>query len=613
MYLHELKLWNFRKYGSDKFDLSIPHLTVPFQKGLNVLIGENDSGKTAILDAIKLVLKTHAYEWIKVESTDFCNNADKLRIELEFRGLEPNEAKNFIEWLGWEGETENAIPILRLIYQVEKNDDRIFPTDVKAGMDDIGYPLNAEAREYLKTTYLKALRDADNDLTAKKNSRLSQILQEHELFKKKNRNEKHFFEEKFEILNREMETWFTDKSKIGDSEKSNHSEIKEKIDSFLTLFLDENKKSNFSLGGAEIKNILEKISLGINNASNLGLGTMNRLYMAAELLHLKKDWSGLKLCLIEELEAHLHPQAQMKVIEALQQEKKVQLILTTHSPNLASKVKLHELILCKDNDVFPLGEEPNDQNKRLNIDKYTKLSKDNYKYLERFLDVTKSNLFFANGVILVEGWSEEILIPTLAKRLGFDLTKKVVSIINVGSTAYLHFARIFLRKDQKQLKVPVSVISDIDLPEFEREPEIGVDNKVKKNGKRTIYIYNKIANSDAERKVKKDVKENEFLNDKYVKHFVSDLWTFEYCLLKSEILSKKYKEILKEIHSETFTDDNWEQNLSKILLSKSIKKTEIAYRLSFELETIDFSNLKDIDTLNYIIKAIKHSCNGNND
>jgi len=609
MYLHTLKLWNFRKYGSPVFDLNIPHLTVPFQKGLNVLIGENDSGKTAILDAIKLVLKTHAYEWIKVEYSDFNNNSDKLRIELEFKGLEPDEAKNFIEWLGWEGEGENAIPILRLIYHVEKNDDRIFPADVKAGMDDIGYPLNAEAREYLKTTYLKALRDADNDLTAKKNSRLSQILQEHELFKKKNKNEKHPFEDKFEILNKELEKWFKDEGKIGESEKSNHSEIKERIDDFLMLFIDESKKSNFTLGEAEIKNILEKISLGIEAANNLGLGSMNRLYMAAELLHLKKDWSGLKLCLIEELEAHLHPQAQMKVIEALQQEKKVQLILTTHSPNLASKVKLHELILCKDNNVFPLGEEPNDQNKVSKIDKYTELSKDNYKYLERFLDVTKSNLFFANGVIIVEGWSEEILIPTLAKRLGFDLTKKEVSIINVGSTAYLHFARIFLRKDQRQLKVPVSVISDIDLPEFEREPEIGADNKVKKNGKRIIYAYNRIVNSDVEKKAKKDAKENEFLNDKYVKHFVSDLWTFEYCLLKSEILSEKFKKMLKEIHSETFTDENWEQNLSKILLSKSIKKTEIAYRLSFELETIDFFNLKDTDTLNYIIKAIKHACN----
>ena len=62
MYISEIKLWNFRKYGStDSFDLDKPNLVVPFNSGLNVLIGENDSGKTTIIDAIKLVLKTHAY------------------------------------------------------------------------------------------------------------------------------------------------------------------------------------------------------------------------------------------------------------------------------------------------------------------------------------------------------------------------------------------------------------------------------------------------------------------------------------------------------------------------------------------------------------------------
>lgn len=67
MYISELKLWNFRKYGNGSNDLDPenPHLTVSFEQGMNILIGENDSGKTAIIDAIKLVLKTHAYEWIK--------------------------------------------------------------------------------------------------------------------------------------------------------------------------------------------------------------------------------------------------------------------------------------------------------------------------------------------------------------------------------------------------------------------------------------------------------------------------------------------------------------------------------------------------------------------
>lgn len=153
--------------------------------------------------------------------------------------------------------------------------------------------------------------------------------------------------------------------------------------------------------------------------------------------------------MIEELEAHLHPQAQMKVIEALQKEKNVQFILTTHSPNLASKVKLNELILCNGNDLYPLG-------------KNTGLVEKDHKYLEHFLDVTKSNLFFAKGVIIVEGWAEQILIPAIAKKLGYDLSAKEVSIVNVGSTAYLHFARIFLRKDEKKINVPVAIVTDLD-------------------------------------------------------------------------------------------------------------------------------------------------------
>ena len=73
MYLSELKLWNFRKYSKNggTIDLADPHLLVPFKKGINILIGENDSGKTAIIDAIKLVLRTHAIEWIRVEDKDF--------------------------------------------------------------------------------------------------------------------------------------------------------------------------------------------------------------------------------------------------------------------------------------------------------------------------------------------------------------------------------------------------------------------------------------------------------------------------------------------------------------------------------------------------------------
>lgn len=89
MRLETLKLWNFRKYGSgiEKLNLEQPDLEVPFSQGLNVLIGENDSGKTAVIDAIKLVLNTHSSEWVKVTHDDFYKDTKKLRIECKFVNL----------------------------------------------------------------------------------------------------------------------------------------------------------------------------------------------------------------------------------------------------------------------------------------------------------------------------------------------------------------------------------------------------------------------------------------------------------------------------------------------------------------------------------------------
>lgn len=600
MYIHQLKLWNFRKYGSETFDLNKPNLEVPFNEGMNLLIGENDSGKSAIIDAIKLVLKTHAYEWIKIEKSDFHLNTDKLRIEIHFKGITDEEAKHFIEWLGWEDENGEMRPKLVLIYHAEYRDNRVIPSDVKAGMDGVGFYLDSEAREYLKCTYLKALRDADSELMAKKNSRLSQILQEHKLFKKRKGNKnKHTLEQVFEDANGLIKDYFNDCS-VTEGQKSNKEQISDPINQFLKDFIDDNYISKFDITEAEIKSILEKISLGIDGRDNLGLGTMNRLFMAAELLHLKKEqYDGLKLCMIEELEAHLHPQAQMKIIETLDRESKngIQFILTTHSPNIASKVDLKSLIICKDNDVFPLDEEFTYLGEKTKKSKY----ENSYKYLQRFLDVTKSNLFFAKGVILVEGWSEEILIPEIAKKIDCDLTKKEVSIVNVGSTAYLHFAKILLRKrDNKEIAIPVSIITDLD----EKEYEIKTNTLTKKesiNYKATIQ---------------KKEKEIIDFDNTFVKPFISKQWTFEWCILKSNVLGDSFKKILKKEHPDTFINSNseegYEKSLAKLLLSKSLKKTELAYQLSEKIKELNSLDFKKEDTFYYIVDAIKHACkNGN--
>ena len=568
MYLSNIKLWNFRKYGSDTFDIDKPNLDLNFTEGLNVLIGENDSGKTAIIDAIKIVLKTHSYEYIKIEADDFYNNSDRLRIELKFKGLLDEEAKNFTEWLTWEGQGENSTSILRVFYDVRRKDYKILPSEVKAGADTEGYSLTAEAREYLKATYLRPLRDAENELISKRNSRLSQILLGDDIFKEK--DIPHPLVEEFKNINSSIEDYF--------KEGAEGADIKKKIDSYIKGFYGEEKESLFEASKNDIKSILEKLSLSLNGQKNVGLGTLNRLFMAAELLHLnKKNWEGLRLGLIEELEAHLHPQAQMQVIETLQKQEEVQLIITTHSPNLASKIKLKNLIICNGDNAFPMGDE------------YTKLEKSSYVFLEKFLDVTKSNLFFAKGVILVEGWAEEILIPSLAKAIGFDLTAKGVSVVNVGNLGFDHYSKIFLRKNAPFMDIPVAVVTDCDVREYE---ENGND-------------YQKKDNIDSERENK--IIEIKSKSSQNVKYFVAPRWTLEYCLNLSDTLKQEFQKIVKSIHTRSGWDSDFEKELAGKLIRQTLNKTRIAYELANYLDGLENISLEESDTICYLKKAIEYA------
>ena len=163
-----------------------------------------------------------------------------------------------------------------------------------------------------------------------------------------------------------------------------------------------------------------------------------------------------KVALVEELEAHLHPQYQLRLIEYISsQEKNEQFILTTHSITLASKIKLENLIILKDNDALPMSSE------------YTHMSPSDYRFLERFLDATKANLFFAKGLILVEGDAENLLIPAISHLIGKNLYMHGVSVVNIGSTAYKRYVNIFKRKDGKSVGMPIAVVSDLDVRALE--------------------------------------------------------------------------------------------------------------------------------------------------
>lgn len=285
MYLSNIKLWNFRKFGAaGEIDLDKPNLDINLTKGLNVIIGENDSGKTAIIDAVKLVLKTHSYEYIRIDDKDFYKESNRFRIELKFEDLKSEEAKNFTEWLGWTGIGEEAKPFLKLNYDVKRQADKIIPSDVKAGVDEEGYFLSAETKDYFKATYLKPLRDAENELIAKRNSRLSQILLGDEAFKGKEKDND--LVKIFSGLKTELEKYFNEVDEAGQPKQG--KQIKDKIDNYIKRFYSKNHESEFEATSNDIKSILEKLTLTLKGEPNPGLGTLNRLFMAAELLHLTK-------------------------------------------------------------------------------------------------------------------------------------------------------------------------------------------------------------------------------------------------------------------------------------------------------------------------------------
>ena len=465
MYLSTLRLWNFRKYCA--MADGKPGLEIHFQEGVNVLIGENDSGKTAIVDAIRYVLRTQSGEFIQFEDKDFYqepdgNRKDEFKIECVFDGINEQDAGLFWEWLSWNEDKTKYL--LKVWLYVKRKDNIIMPT-FSAGIEGQAERMDSEARELLKVVYFKPLRDALTDMTHGYKSRLAQILGVHELFKTEKDVHgdiiKHKLETDYEKLKKEIENYF----KVG----GGGERITSDINSFLRehfLLNGDPRNAEVKLTGGELTEILRLLDL-IMEGNKSGLGTLNLLCIAAEMLLFNNQKKGLKLALVEELEAHLHPQYQLRLIEYISsQQNNEQFILSTHSITLASKIKLANLIVLKGNAVFPMSSE------------YTEMLPADYNFLERFLDATKANLFFAKGLIMVEGDAENLLIPAIAKLIGKNLYQYGVSVVNVGSTAYKRYVNIFKRKDEKSFGMPIAVVSDLDVRALEYYDENSKDRKI---------------------------------------------------------------------------------------------------------------------------------------
>ncbi len=456
MYLSEITIENFRCFGEgeERFVLSL-------RPGLTALVGENDSGKSAVIDALRFALGTVDREWLRLEDTDFHikeaeangekKSSETIRIvcKFEFPSEEGNtetktrEERAFPEYLTYEG--DKAVLYVHWTAQKSKRSGRSFhKIEVHSGKDGQGPIIVPEVRDLLRATYLRPLRDAEHALSAGQGSRLSQILRQV------------FPEEEGKQIADEIDQTIEGWQEIEKNTRSINQSL-EKMD-----LANGPSPARIRIGGAatdalRVRRLLERLELRREDLGKAGLGSDNLLFMAAELLLLAQPGEvGNKLLLIEEPEAHLHPQRQLRLMKFLQEqaeEKGVQIIVTTHSPNLASVIDLNNMVILHGGRAFPLREGE------------TKLDKSDYRFLQRFLDVTKANLFFARGVMIVEGDAENILLPTLASLLGCDFTEHGVSIVNVGGVGLRRYARIFQRDKSsgERLEIPVACVTDLDL------------------------------------------------------------------------------------------------------------------------------------------------------
>lgn len=516
MYISDVSIENFRGIG-DLVDFK-------FNRGVTVLVGENDSGKSTVIDAIRYVLGTTDQNWQKVEISDYHNEntENEIHITICFSDLSLKEKAAFMECLTYTKTGEKLYLNWSAKYMTNVKPNRTLVNLTCGKKGDVSAP-SPEAREMLRVTYLRPLRDAFLQMKAGRNSRLAQIMSS--ISGLNTGIDK--YENGVDVNELSLSGIFD----LSNYLLANHEQIK-KVNTDIKEILKQKMMLNSDvmdteivvsgLGNTEerkVHSLLEKLDLRVrsestNNYGNVGLGTSNLLSMACEML-LNSDGENSSFMLIEEPEAHIHAQRQLKMMQSLQKsDTNQQVIMTTHSLMLASVVNLNNLVLVQNHKPFPMSKGS------------TGLDDNDYLYLERYLDATKANLFFARGVLIVEGPGEELLLPTIGKLINKNLTDYGVSIVDVKSTGLMRYARIFQRKNGELLKIPVACITDRDiLPDC--APRICIKEE---------YIDKTLWPKNRRWKVESDVTDKEeYLADikkkaegQYVKVYIPNQWTLEY-------------------------------------------------------------------------------------
>ncbi|MEK4439903.1 ATP-dependent nuclease [Niallia sp. FSL K6-0077] len=480
MYISEVKILNYRSF--EQFNVSL-------NDGLSIIIGENNVGKSNFLEALSLIFNSnYSIRKRTLLQEDFWNGLiirdvwPEVVIEATLKGIDTeNELAITSRWLTRKpGEG-------RLTYKFRpKANISVKPPTRAISIEKIQLPLNeyewviyGGERETLDTfdfnmlskfgiEYVGALRDATTELK-KSSGQLQRILRNFDIKEAELKK----IADKIDELNRQI---------------TKGKEI-QKVQSDINRYLGRitgisSQTVKIQMGESDYDSLLKDLRVLIGtNEDNVhsvemnGLGYNNLLYISLLLT----QYTAIKekriqnhdymypILIVEEPEAHLHSHLQKFLANYLFEQKVAgQVIMTSHSTHVSSHSSLDSLI------IFYKVEGETISNRVGSIfDLKVKEHRQYKRYLERWLDATKSDIFFGRKVLLVEGIAERLLMPKFFSMLykekivingeeverGKTLEGEGISIISVDGVAFRPFLQLF---GQNGLNIKCAVLTDSD-------------------------------------------------------------------------------------------------------------------------------------------------------